>query len=171
MNNPKTVAELLDIKEVLDPRLGIKTRGYLFHGSPNGEIELLEPRQALHHGKPDGEPAVCAAEDVYRSIFISLLNRSVLGDEAKSAGSGWSRDGNGPTIYKATKNLLDAAKTSKGYLYLLNPNDFAWVELDDPKHGKKRELRSNKPVRPVGKIKVRLTDFPYPIEEITLENL
>lgn len=170
MNHPKTVKELLALPEELDERLGIRTRGYLFHGSPSADINILEPRQAFHHTEPDGEPAVCAAENPERSIFISLFNRNILDDPLKG-GSGWSRGGSEPTIYRATQNVIDAAQTATGHLYLLELNDFDWIELPDPKHGTKRELRSLEVVTPVHKIEVRVSDFPHPVELLDLKNL
>lgn len=90
-------------------------------------------------------------------------------DDPSSAGSGWSRDGDNLTVYRATQNLLDAAQKATGHLYLLDPQDFDWVELPDPEHGKKRELRSVEPVTPVAKVSVGLSDFPHPIEIMELD--
>ena len=168
--HPRTIQELLALPEEQDPRLGIKTRGYLFHGSPNGEIESLEPRQANHKGLPDGKPAVCAATDPYRSIFISLLNRGHLTAVPKPAArSGWSRVGDQPTIFSATQNLIDAVQEATGYIYLLDPGDFRWIDLEPDIHGPRRELRSLRTVDPLHKIEASISDFPYPIETITLD--
>lgn len=170
--HPRTIQELLALPEEQDPRLDIKTRGYLFHGSPNGEIESLEPRQANHKGLPDGKPAVCAATDPYRSIFISLLNRDHLTVTPKpSARSGWSRVGNQPTVFSATQNLIDLAQIATGYIYLLDPTGFKWIDLEPDVHGSRRELRSLREVKPLHRIKTSLSDFPYPIEPMNLDNL
>lgn len=168
--HPKTIQELLALPEEFDERLQIPTRGYLFHGSPRGDIELLEPRQAIHHGQPDGAPAVCAGKNLQDSVFISLFNRSRLEDPSSGA-SGWSRDNGGPTTYTATRNVIETAKTSKGYLYLLDSDDFAWVVLEDPIHKTKRELRSLKPVKPLAKIEVSISDFEHKVKEVKLEDL
>ncbi len=169
-NHPRTIEELLAIPVEFDGRLLIPTKGYLYHGSPNPDIEQLEPRQAIHHGNPDGEPAVCAGKNLQDSIFISLFNRSRLEDPNTGA-SGWSRDKGGPTKYTATRNVIEIANRSKGYLYLLNPDDFDWVVLNDPIHDKKRELRSFTPVKPLAKIEVTVSDFDQEVKEIKLEDL
>jgi hypothetical protein len=169
-NHPRTIQELLALPVEFDGRLLIPAQGYLYHGSPNPNIDQLEPRQAIHHNKPDGKPAVCAGKNLQDSIFISLFNRSRLEDPSSGA-SGWSRDSGGPTTYTATKNVIEIANNSKGYLYLLNPDDFDWVVLEDPVHKKKRELRSLSPVVPLSKIEVTISDFQHEVKEIKLEDL
>ncbi|USN97664.1 MAG: hypothetical protein H6799_01020 [Candidatus Nomurabacteria bacterium] len=169
-NHPKTIQELLALPEEFDERLQIKTRGYLYHGSPDPNITELEPRQAIHHGMPDGEPVVCAGKNLQDSIFISLFNRSRLEDPSSGA-SGWSRDNSGPTTYTATRDVIVIAKKSKGYLYLLDPDNFDWVVLEDPIHKSKRELRSLEAVKPLAKIEVTISDFDHEVKEIRLEDL
>jgi len=169
-DHPKTIPELLALPVEFDGRLLIPTQGYLYHGSPNPDITELEPRQAIHSGKKDGEPAVCASKNLQDSIFISLFNRSRLEDSSSGA-SGWSRSRAGLPTYTATRNVIDAANRSKGYLYLLNPDNFDWVVLEDPVHKSKRELRSLTPVKPLAKIEVTISYFDHEVKEIRLEDL
>ncbi len=116
-DHPRTIQELLALPKKFDERLRIQTRGYLYHGSPNSDIAELEPRQAIHHSRPDGEPAVCAGKNLQDSIFISLFNRSRL-EGPNSGASGWSRDNSGPTTYTATSNVIEMAKKLKAiYTY------------------------------------------------------
>jgi len=163
MNHPRRIQELLALPEKFDERLQIKTRGYLFHGSPNGDITLLEPRQANHNRKPDGQPAVCASDSVWDSMFKGLYNRQQLVGQVLH-NSGWEHT-NGILKYYASKNLADAAKTAKAHLYLVDPVQFEWVGLEpDPDHGDRKELRSLAPVKPLARITFNLSDFPHPVE-------
>lgn len=48
---------------------------FVFHGSPNNAIAVLEPRQATSFNKPDGEPAISASIYIEPAIFMSLISR------------------------------------------------------------------------------------------------
>ena len=133
-NHPKTIEELLALPEELDERLETQTRGYLYHGTPNPNITVLEPREAVHSGRNDGAPAVCAGKNLQYSIFISLFNRS-------------------------------------RHIYLLDPEDFDWIILEDPTHKSRRELRSLKAVKPVARIEVNPSDFKHEVKEVRIEDL
>jgi len=164
-NHPKTIQELLALPEEFDERLQIPTRGYLFHGSPRGDIELLEPRQANHSGEPDGEPAICASDSFWDSMFKGIYNAHHLPVPEKYK-SGWSNDGSNLSYY-STENLSKAAKGATAHLYLLDPTDFKWVDLGLGSDDKpRRELRSMKPVLPLTKIDFNLSDFPHQVEII-----
>ena len=163
---PKTLDQLLAISETEDPELKILTKGYLFHGSPNGEIKTLTPKQCSHSGEPDGAPAVCATDSLWNAMFKAIVNSAPLTNKKPYSRSGWSHNDLADLSYYATKNLLSAAESATGYLYLLSPDNFQWIDLPTKdKKRPRRELRSLKPVTPLTRIPVTLSDFPYPIEE------
>lgn len=165
MNHPKTIQELLALPEEFDERLQIPTRGYLFHGSPIGNIEILEPKQASHSGKPDGKPAVCASDSFWDSMFKGLYNDHHLPVKDRYK-SGWSNDGSNLSYY-STENLSKAAEGAVAHLYLLDPGDFMWVDLSFGQDNKpRRELRSMEPVLPLAKIDFNLSEFPHKVEII-----
>lgn len=165
-NHPKTIQELLAIKELPDWKLQIPTRGYLFHGSPNGDIKTLEPRQAISYGELDGKPAVCAASNLYDSMFLALFNRNRLPDPS-SGKSGWSHTHDQPH-YFATRNLIEAARKATGFVYLLDTSGFNWVHLGESDKGPRREIRSLNPVLPIARLEVTYEDFIHPVEEVKL---
>lgn len=60
-----------------------ETGNHVFHGSPDGNIEVLEPRQAIHYPNLpksaeyilDGDPAVSATPYADIATFRALINR------------------------------------------------------------------------------------------------
>jgi hypothetical protein len=55
---PKTLDQLLAISETEDPELKILTKGYLFQGSPNGEIKTLTLSNVVIWSQMEHQPYV-----------------------------------------------------------------------------------------------------------------
>ncbi len=134
-----------------------KSGDYLFHGSRNPDIELLEPRQAMSFGKPDGLPAVFASDRIEPPIFMAVLGSRKLG--------GWGRKNlPGFGFYIAEPDLARAKDEDwQGYVYVLAKDGFV-------KEGEGGwEWRSMESVCPVDVVKVGIKDLPSPIDTMTRE--
>lgn len=129
-----------------------RKKRYVFHGSSNGDTKILEPRQAISHGKPDGVPAVFAAEVIEPAIFMAVLGNRHVG------GWGKGKIERGRFGFYVKKSDYQKAKKEQwhGYVYVLRREDFdhygAW------------EWRTSRPVKPVKIIRVGIDDLPTEID-------
>lgn len=153
---PRTAQELEKLRPIYMPKLDILCiGGYLLHGSPSPSITLLEPRQAQNDQGKDGEPAVCATVAIWDAMFMALYNRAHLNPWSQNR-AGWKHTAHAPG-YFATANIIRAAQTATGHLYLVDPNRFEIIR------GGPRSLT---PVPVIGSIEFRIEDFPVEVEEI-----
>jgi hypothetical protein len=129
---------------------------YVFHGSPVSDINELEVRQAYNWmdkvRKEHGAPSVVATPYADIAIFRSLVHRD-------STGFGVA---DGQPHFEASKQALDAAKRSVGYVYVLAREDFAPMKGDISA----MDWRSQKPQKPVRMVKVAFGDLPENIDPI-----
>lgn len=131
---------------------------YLFHGSSIGDIELMEPRQAMSFNAPHGEPAVCASEVIEPPIFMAVIGSKYAGGWGKKDGK--SRYG----FYILGSDLKRAyVENWHGYVYVLGRDSFesfqGW------------EWRSSSPVKPEMVVPVSLNDLPQDIEVMDSQTL
>ena len=124
----------------------------VFHGTADGNITQLEPRQALSFNKPDGAPAVFAASRIEPAIFMAILGSRRL--------AGWdSSKFIRPYGFFISETNWKKAKEQQlnGYVYVLDRQPFqkglGWV------------WRSEQSVKPLAKVAVSFTDLP---ENITI---
>lgn len=143
------------------------TGEYVFHGSPVGQIETFEPRQAHDLGTPDEEPAVFATELPDIAIFMALVNHqnSINPDQPYQSGTSVERDDEGAYFVKdlrATQNLLDGARlpSARGYVYVFPIQHFARREK------KQGEFRCLEGIKPLYAISVSSRDLPRSIRVI-----
>lgn len=132
---------------------------YVFHGSPDN-IAVLEPQQAYNRSKEtgnmekDGEPAVFATQYADVAIFRALTDtRGVSGESTSQFGI----DGD-KLHFSATKNILEAAKTKVGKVYVLDKQKFQDFEG--------MQCRSSEIIEPIKVIEVTFEDLPQNIETI-----
>lgn len=132
---------------------------YVFHGSPD-VIAVLEPRQAYNRSKEtgnmekDGEPAVFATPYADVAIFRALTDtKGVRGESTSQFGI----DGDN-LHFSATKNILEAAKTKVGKVYVLDKQKF-----QDFEGMQCRSVETNEPIEVVD---VTFDDLPQNIETI-----
>lgn len=131
-----------------------KAGKYVFHGSPVGDLEILEPRQAqtikdgTHVMADDGKPAVATSPFVDIAIFRAIFNRVNIKENYTSSFS----YRNGTLFFSTNKESLEQAKNCEGYVYVFEKQDF--YEYSP------MEYRSEEPVRPVEVIKVGFEDLP-----------
>ncbi|MEX0877764.1 MAG: hypothetical protein WDZ40_02795 [Candidatus Spechtbacterales bacterium] len=93
---------------------------YVFHGSPVGDIEELEPRQAHNYKEgeepqEDGPPAVVASPYADIAIFRALVRKDKTGFES---------DGKGNLHFRASSGALKSAKDAVGYVYVFDKTNF-----------------------------------------------
>ncbi|HSX35996.1 MAG TPA: hypothetical protein VLH84_03630 [Patescibacteria group bacterium] len=128
------------------------TGDYLFHGSATNSIATLEPRQAISHGKPDGEPCIAASEQIEPAIFMAVLGSRHTG--------GWGKDNppRGQYGFYVRRKDYEQAKAEKwnGYVYVLPRAPF--------EHFAAWEWRAFMPIKPVKVIKVGFSELPAQIE-------
>ncbi len=142
---------------------------YVFHGSPDGEIKALEPRQGRHVpnlDKPskiilDGNPAVSATPYLDFAIFRAIINKKNVKFNFNS-GFGF-RDGK-KEFRVSSKEVLEVVKDKKGFVYVFNKNEFEPYSRDGKAHEGSMEWRSHEEVKPIEIIEV---DYKYlPPEDI-----
>ena len=133
-----------------------KSGKYLFHGSSDGDILELEPRQPWSHRKKDGHPCVAASDIIEPPIFMAVLGSKKLG--------GWEKDPNDDkqVRYYVTKNDMEKAKKEEwhGYVYILKKDSAKF------RQHKGFEWRSSDHVKPIKRIRVGLGDLPSNIRFI-----
>ena len=132
---------------------------YVFHGSPD-IIETLERRQAYNRSKKtgnmekDGEPAVFATPYADVAIFRALTDtKGVRGESTSQFGI----DGD-KLHFSATKNILEAARTKIGKVYVLDKQKFQDFEG--------MQCRSSETNEPIEVIEVTIDDLPQNVETI-----
>ncbi len=145
---------------------------YVFHGSLNPDIEILEPRQSTHVDlrKPtemirDGEPTVSATPYSEIAIFRSIMRGSNLGVKDLVTKFGIV-DGN-VGFYVSTQEAIEKVREKKGYVYVFNKSDFEPYDRNGNISEKSMEWRSYKPVKPIRVVEVNYEDLPE-VEKITV---
>ena len=142
------------------------TEQYLFHGSPD-EIGELEPRQPYIFDKkqnkmvPDGEPAVVASPYSDVAIFRAIVNKKNIPEKHWS---GFGYDGENKKLkFRMSRSTADTAKEAKGYVHVLNRNEFT---PKSPERPGGMEWRADKSVKPVEIVEVTADYLP---EDISIE--
>lgn len=106
--------------------LNLESEGkYVFHGSDNPYLEILEPRQAYTmvegEKEDDDKPGVHASPFVDIAILMAIINQKNCKD---GFNSGFERE-NGKLILSVDQKALDQLDdTSAGYVYVFAKEDF-----------------------------------------------
>lgn len=154
----KTIEKLLNLES---------QRKYVFHGSPSGNIESLEPRQGTHIPdltKPtesilDGRPAVSATPFVELAVFRAIINDKTIPIN-HSSGFGIT---NGEKHFSVSSvDVLEHAKGKSGYVYVFDKKDFEPYDREDEPKTDNMEWRAYTGVKPVDIIEVTFDDLPFP---------
>jgi hypothetical protein len=134
------------------------SKRYVFHGSANGLIAFLEPRQGTHEGQPDGSPAVSATPYVEFAVFRAMVNRTNI---PFSHSSRFGFDQNKQREFRVyPKDALEACRNKNGFVYVFDRKDFepySRIGKADESH---MEWRSYASVKPVEVIPVSFDDLP-----------
>ncbi|MEK7554563.1 MAG: hypothetical protein AAB518_01075 [Patescibacteria group bacterium] len=128
------------------------TDSYVFHGT-NVDVEQLEPRQAIDTiAGSDDEPGVHASQVADYAIFMAVA--APLGHSRSGA-----TESNGSIImdYGVERAVMNRLSDQIiGWVYVFNKKDF--------RQRRPVEWISDKPVKPIFKIKVSKQDLPKNIE-------
>ena len=145
-----------------------ETNQHVFHGSPDGDIEILEPRQGTHipdATKPketilDGEPAVSATPHAELATFRAIINRKNI---PISHSSGFGTTDGRKHFRVSSPEVLEHAKDKKGYVYVFDKKDFKPYDREQPENPREgaMEWRAYTPVKPVDVIEVSSNDLPH----------
>lgn len=142
---------------------------HVFHGSDNGNIETMEPRQGTHvvdTSNPeessilDGNPAVAATPHAELAIFRAIINgRNIPFPHV----TGFGTTKNGEKHFSISdEKILEAVKDKKGYVYVFDKKDFKPYDRNIPENPRPQsmEWRSDQPVKPLDVIEVTSDDLP-----------
>jgi len=131
---------------------------YVFHGSPNGGIEVFKPRQAYNWNEkgekiPDGKPAVFATEVLDIAIFFALFNHQTM--PIKNSIFSFDYKDDGRYFLKASQNKIDYFTNNlvQGWVYVFDKEDFF------SRGDKSGEMVSEKRVKPVDVVLVQNDDL------------
>lgn len=139
---------------------------HLFHGSPDGTLEILEPRQSTHTpdlSKPedtilDGEPAVSATPYADIATFRSLINHKNIPFDHSS---GFVMNARGEKNFQVSSpEVLETIKDKKGFVYVFDRNEFRPFSRNGEAKESNMEWRAYTPVKPVDVVEVDHEDLP-----------
>jgi len=139
---------------VVDEIRGLQNKGYLFHGSPNFDIKVLEPRQADDEDKTrvsNIDKAVFASDNLVVSIAFSLVDRESLPSQLKDGDWEVNWDENGQTIIKIPIQWKSYVEKAKGCLYVLSRDTFS--------ENNNSQFKSKVSVKPYKSLEVSLNDY------------
>lgn len=151
-----------------------ETNQHVFHGSPDGTIKILEPRQSSHIpdiSKPDeiildGKPAVAATPHAELATFRAIINGKNIPIKHNS---GFGTTGGKTHFRVSSAEVLEHAKGKKGYVYVFDRKDFKPYDRErseNPREGA-MEWRAHTSVKPLEVIEVSSDDLP-PTDKIEI---
>lgn len=144
---------------------------HVFHGSPEGNLEALEPRQGRHvpdlakpeEDIPDGDPAVSATPHADLATFRAVINGKNVPFPHTS---GFGTDGAGAKQFRVSSaRVLDEAAGKKGFVYVFDRKDFVPYSRDGEATERSMEWRAAQTVKPLEVVEVTHEDLP-PREQI-----
>lgn len=151
-----------------------ETNNYVFHGSPDGNITELEPRQGTHIPDiskpekfiPDGDPAVSATPYSEFAIYRAIVNGENIPIDHTS---GFGLFGDGTKEFRiSSEEALKQTEGKKGFVYVFDKDKFKpWDRKGDSARVNTMEWRAHEPVKPVEVVEVTHHDLP-PKEQIKI---
>ena len=129
--------------EKTDKILKYQEEGYLFHGSPDNNIEVLEPKLAQ-----DLDPDISFNND--EAVYASRDPLACCSFALPKPSGNWGFDGTNAKFPKKWKEHFEK-KQNMGTLYVLPPESFI--------HTKAWQSKSKEKVKPIDKISVSLETF------------
>lgn len=134
-----------------------RTGEYVFHGSPNGAIVELEPKQGTKTvdgiEQEDGLPPGIATTPFADLAIFRALTRDPYGH------TGFGLNDDGTPFMEASQSVLDAVKGQTAHVYVFPKSQFM------PAHGDEKEMewRSQVNQKPVHVVQVTDRDLPQSI--------
>ena len=141
------------------------TGNHVFHGSPDGTIKILEPRQGRHTEnihKPknimlDGDPAVSATPYAELAAFRAIINdKNVPFNHV----SGFGVTDGIPEFRVSHQEVLTEVKGKSGHVYVFNKDEFKPYNRNGAADDNSMEWRSYVPVTPTEVVHVTSEDLP-----------
>lgn len=146
------------------------TRGWLFHGSPRTDLDLLQPvRHSSDSSEFGDQAAIYATQDPIWAMFFAVLDRSRLKGPIMNGAIRLEGDDGDPLrryYFCVEVESLRRQPWRDGAIYLLPPAGFE----PDPAHagvahGDYRLVATHwlnrDPVQPLARLAVTPEDFPY----------
>jgi predicted esterase len=145
--------ELTNLEKLVE----YEKQGYVFHGSPSKDIEMLEPRLNQDPNAEsdfDNDTAVFAARMASVAVIFACATENSVPKEIWDSRSWvWSMDVGGPSSItaKISTEWKPFISKSSGYIYVLENKHFTLKEG--------LQVKSREPVKPMDVIKVEFSDF------------
>ena len=135
--------------------LAYQKQGYVFHGSPNPDIDVLKPKPSTDVNKSNNfnnDIAIYAAVSPTASIIFACMNKSKIPDKLRDGT--WSVDlENGEIIAKIPKRWKPYIVFNIGYIYVLDSKSF----FGDAKGS--WQVKSKESLIPTSVVRVAFGDF------------
>lgn len=147
-----TIPENRELSESAQRLLEYKDKGYVFHGSESGSIEVLEPRQARDTDSANtfnNDTAVFATDRPEASIIFACMHIPkylIQGEEWRIY-----TDQNNRVVAEIPSKWRDAISFNRGSVYVLDGKDF--------EKGKGWQVKSNISAVPIERIDISFADF------------
>jgi hypothetical protein len=132
---------------------------YVFHGSRDGSIDKLSPRQAMTRAQgemvPDGDPAVAATPQVEAAIFRALTDKDTMRERGISHRTQFGTD-NGELFLGADSDVVDVMSESSnvGYVYVFPESKFFSFE------NRTEEVRAYVDIKPIAVVEISGRELP-----------
>lgn len=143
-------------------------REFVLHGSPSGEIEIFEPRQASDLNEFGAQKAIYAAADGIWPMFFAILNRQLHPTSIINAclrvEYPLGQMGEPRYFFSVEGDTLAHDPWTPGWVYIL-PRDSFVSEAPIPGGENTRvhtaQVASLEPVRPLARLWIEPQDFPF----------
>lgn len=142
-------------------------KGHLLHGTGDPAIPCFEPRQSNDAGEFGGRKAVYAASDGIWPIFFAVVDRErypmTLTNAAIRVEGPEGRAQESYYYFALTDQVLARQPWREGVVYVLPKEGF---EQESPRQVEGAIIHTNhwaslNPVKPLAKLRVRPSDFPF----------
>lgn len=135
-------------------RLSSCEKEWMFHGSPDGGIDVLEPREAKDIRKGESfnnDTAVFGTQNLCESIIYGVVNLGIIPEKLKKGKSWGCSNYDGDIIARIPMEWQKYIEENIGYVYVLPKRDFTEFEGE---HGKSKIT-----VRREDKVPIMVSDF------------
>lgn len=132
--------------------------GYVFHGSPNPDIKILEPRPATDVDKSNtfnNDTAVFATKNPVASVIFACMSLINLPKEIHNRSWSVTQDENGQIVSKIPRIWKEYVESNTGYIYVLDGKSFTGEGETEGGW----QVKSKQPITPTAKILVSFSDF------------
>ncbi len=135
-------------------------KNVLLHGSSNGDIEIVEPRQANDTVKTSGnKKAIYGVVDPVLPIFYAIQDREKIHGFVKSGVSEDVETGELNYSFEIPQKDLETKPWMKGVIYIFDKNQFNPEKNDDGELS--GEWTSERSIKPLAKLEVGPEDFRF----------